>query len=206
MKILIADDHDLVAHALSALLTGVDPAIVTRHANDLPDALELMRSEGEFEAVLLDFRMPGMNGLQGVGAMVDAAGDIPVIVMSGSVTSSQVRAAMERGARGFIPKTLAGPSLINALRLIISGETYVPTAVLDGASGEADAAMAMGLTPREKEVLHQLRLGGSNKEIANALDIAETTVKLHLRSVSEKISAKNRTDIIVRAFELGLLE
>ena len=98
---------------------------------------------------------------------------------------------------------MAGKSLINALRLVIGGETYAPTDYL-GSNTPSSGAGSVSLTDRETEVLGQLRQGNSNKEIAQALDIAETTVKLHLRSISDKLEARNRTDIIVRAIEIGL--
>lgn len=205
MKLLIADDHDLVAHALSALLKAHDPDVKTDHVVDFQQVITFLTTGAAIDAILLDFKMPGMNGIDGVRRIVEKSSPVPVIVMSGNVTTRQIKRSIEYGAKGFVPKTLAGPALINAIKIVISGETYVPANVLDTGSGEANAAVCDALTPRELDVLDQLKLGCSNKEIAHSLEIAETTVKLHLRTISEKFSAKNRTDIIVRAFEVGLL-
>ena len=203
IRVLLADDHDLVRDAIGALLLQDEPLLDLVTVEDLPQALGEIRKTGSFDAIVLDLKMPGMNGLVGAQKMMDAAKDIPVIIMSGSASKSDVQAALRIGVRGFVPKTLAGKSLINALRLVMSGETYAPTEYLSGSSGRSVDGQP-NLTDREAEVLSQLRQGNSNKEIAQALDIAETTVKLHLRSISEKLNARNRTDIVVRAIEMGL--
>ncbi len=202
MRILLADDHDLVRDALGALLIKDDSSIDLRTASDLAGAISLFETQGPFAAIILDLRMPGMDGLSGAQRMVNLAGDVPVILMSGSAQSSDVQAALKLGVRGFVPKTIAGKSLINAVRLVVSGEVYVPMEFLTPASDSGNSENS--LTAREKEALYELRQGASNKEIARNLDIAETTVKLHLRSISEKLNARNRTDIVIRAIDAGL--
>ena len=203
IRVLLADDHDLVRDAIGALLIQDEPNLDLVTVEDLPQALGEIRKSAKFDAIVLDLKMPGMNGLVGAQKMMDAAKDVPVIIMSGSASKSDVQAALRIGVRGFAPKTLAGKSLINALRLVMSGETYAPTAYLSGGN-TSNVDGQPRLTDREAEVLSQLRQGNSNKEISQALDIAETTVKLHLRSISEKLNARNRTDIVVRAIEIGL--
>ncbi|MEQ3747278.1 MAG: response regulator transcription factor [Henriciella sp.] len=203
IRFLLADDHDLVRDAIGALLIQDEPNLDLVMVEDLPQALSEVRKNSKFDAIILDLKMPGMNGLVGAQKMMDTARGIPVIIMSGSASKSDVQAALHIGVRGFVPKTLAGKSLINALRLVMSGATYAPTEYLNGSSA-SNVDGQPNLTRREAEVLSQLRQGNSNKEISKALDIAETTVKLHLRSISEKLNARNRTDIVVRAFEMGL--
>ena len=201
MRILLADDHDLVRDALGALLTSQDDNIELSIAEDLTSALAQTRGQS-FDVVILDLRMPGMNGLVGAQKMMDAVKDTPVMIMSGQASAGDVRAAHKIGVKAFLPKTLAGKSLINAVRLVASGESYFPVNMLSQTSGAAGQDIA--LTNREAEVLAQLRQGNSNKEISRALDIAETTVKLHIRSLSDKLSARNRTDIVVKAIDAGL--
>ena len=204
MKVLLADDHDLVRDAIGALLKADEPDLDLITVEDLPEALAAARAASDFDAIVLDLRMPGMNGLVGVQKMNKVAGNTPIIIMSGSASKADVQAAMKVGVRGFVPKTLAGKSLISALRLVICGETYVPADYLGPSAQTGNNASGVALTDRETEVLGQLRQGNSNQEISLALDIAETTVKLHLRSISEKLNARNRTDIVVRAIEIGL--
>jgi len=192
MQILLADDHDLVRDAIGALLSAEDPAIEVSMAEDVSAALMAMRSKS-FDLIVLDLRMPGMNGLVGAQKVMDAAGDAPVMIMSGQANTGDVRAAHRIGIKGFVSKTLAGKSLINAVRLVLTGETYFPTKYFSSKSAEDSDTEMVALTNRETEVLSQLRQGNSNKEIARALDIAETTVKLHVRSLNEKFFARNRT-------------
>jgi len=204
MKVLLADDHDLVRDAIGALLRMDEPDLDLTAVKDLPEALSAARGVSDFDAVILDLRMPGMNGLVGVQKMLQAVGETPIMIMSGNASKADVQAALKIGVKGFVPKTLTGKSLINALRLVACGETYVPAAYLGSAPVGQSDTNHIALTDRETEVLGQLRQGNSNKEIALALDIAETTVKLHLRSISDKLNARNRTDIVVRAIEVGL--
>lgn len=204
MKVLLADDHDLVRDAIGALLRMDEPELELITVKDLPEALGEVRGGSDFDAIVLDLRMPGMNGLVGAQKMIDRVGDTPILIMSGSASKADVQAALKIGIKGFVPKTLAGKSLINALRLVICGETYAPAEYLGGSASSSVGSNLRALTDRETEVLGQLRQGNSNKEISMALDIAETTVKLHLRSITEKLNARNRTDIVVRAIEMGL--
>jgi len=202
MRLLLADDHDLVRDALGALLKKDDPAVSVETACDLDTALEKVANAEPFDVIILDLRMPGMNGLDGAERMVRIAGNTPVVIMSGSAQTSDVRAALRLGVKGFVPKTLAGGSLINAVRLVACGETYVPMQFMHGS--EQASETRGGLSARERDVLFELRQGRSNKEIARNLDIAETTVKLHLRSISDKLEARNRTDIVIRAIDGGI--
>ena len=200
MRILLADDHDLVRDAISAMLTQADSEVSVLTVENVSRALEAVRNEEAFDLVILDINMLGMEGLTGARQMVDVC-KAPVVLMSGSAKPQDVQAAMDLGVKGFIPKTLAGKALINAVRLVAAGETYVPSQYLQPGADDSDAS----LTPRELQVLAQLRHGTGNKEIARVLSITETTVKLHLRSSAEKLGAKNRVDIAVKAIDRGLM-
>jgi len=203
MRILLADDHDLVRDAIGSLLTSEDETIELHVANDLTSALAITRSQSTFDVIILDLRMPGMNGLLGARKMMDAVKKTPVIIMSGQAGASDVRSAHKIGVKGFVPKTLAGKSLINAIRLVASGDSYFPIDMMSSNTNDTESG-DVKLTNRESDVLSQLRQGNSNKEISRALAIAETTVKLHIRSLSHKFSARNRTDIVIKAIDGGL--
>ena len=201
MRLLLADDHHLVRDALKGLLLQSDPEMDIVTACDLPEALQHARGRGPFDIVLLDLKMPGMNGLEGVRKMIDQDPDLPVVLMSGAASSVDVHTALELGIRGYIPKTMTGRALFNAIRLVADGDTYLPSDfMLGGQSGSAPI-----LTQREHQVLAELRQGNSNKEIARTLDISEATVKLHVRSLSKKLDARNRTDIVIRAIDMSLV-
>lgn len=205
MDILLADDHDLVRDAIGALLQNDDASIRVETVENLPKVLEKLRQGQTYDVIILDLKMPGMNGLSGIGKVQSLCKDIPIIIMSGNASKQDVHTALELGARGFVPKTLAGKSLVSAVKLVASGESYVPTDVLTGNQTANVDGLRSALTKREMEVLSQLRRGHSNKEIARLLDISEATVKLHVRSLSDKFEAKNRTDIVIQAIDAGIV-
>jgi DNA-binding NarL/FixJ family response regulator len=127
----------------------------------------------------------------------------PVAILSGTAPPDVARRALRAGAAGFLPKTLAPQALIAAVRQMLAGETYMPCDFLRS-DVDAGAQSRLGLTARERQVLRGVAEGKSNKEIARDLEIQEVTVKLHLKSVSRKLGAKNRTQAAMMARDLGL--
>ena len=216
MRVLLADDHDLVRDAIKTYIETLDPGATVETAATLDEALEIAECLHPYDLILLDWRMPGMNDGEGLRKMIRARPDVPVAVLSGSAHRQTILTALDCGAASFIPKTLTGRRLMGVLSLVISGETYVPVSAVtddapaaDGeppAGGRSDASKAadLGLTQRESEVLAKLRAGLSNKEIARALGLQEVTVKLHMRGLFRKLRAKNRTQVVRTALDLGL--
>ena len=204
MRILIADDHDLVRETLLMFLQAQD-GIEAQDAGDLPSALALIDREGPFDLVLLDFGMPGMNGLEGLRRALVAKGAGRVALMSGVATREVAEQALALGAAGFLPKTLPARTLANAVRFMAMGETYAP---IDFMTAHAEPVpshpMAEKLTERELQVLKGLCEGKANKEIALDLDLMEPTVKLHVKTLFRKIGAANRTQAALLAKEAGL--
>ena len=205
MRILVADDHDLVRDAICTLLLSGDASLKIEKASDFSGTLDLIRAKGLFDILLLDVCMPGMNGLNGPRRLLNEFPAAKIILMSGQLNADDIGAATELGIKGFVPKTQAGRALLNALRLVDCGETYIPAALTAVRAGSGGALrLRASLTERERDVLGQLRQGNSNREIANLLAITESTVKLHLRALSDKLAARNRTDIVIRAIEAGI--
>lgn len=203
MRILIADDHDMVRETISAYLMSEGGAEVTT-AIDLPSALGEMEDSGPFDLVLLDYNMPGMMGLDGLARALSANGGKGVGILSGSAPVRTAQEALDAGAIGFIPKTMGAKSLLNAVRFMSAGEIYMPVELMrEQASAEAHP-LAQKLSPRELEVLGGLSRGLSNKEIARELDLQEVTIKLHVRTLCRKLDAKNRTQAALIAKEAGL--
>ncbi|WP_103255626.1 response regulator transcription factor [Tabrizicola aquatica] len=199
MRVLIADDHDLVREALASFLKSEGVAeIVT--VPTLDDAIRAADESGSFDLVLLDYNMPGMNGLEGLGRMLAANDRRPVAILSGNVSKAIAEQAIRAGAAGFVPKTMSSRSMVSAVRFMAAGEVYAPFNILQ----QADTASG-NLSQRETDVLRGLCEGKSNKEIARSLDLQEVTIKLHVKTLSRKLNAKNRTHAAMIARELNLI-
>lgn len=203
MRILLADDHDMVRETISAYLTSEGGAEVTPTI-DLPLALKKIEEDGPYDLVLLDYNMPGMNGLDGLDRALKANGGKGVAVLSGSAPSRTAQEALDAGAIGFIPKTMGAQSLLNAVRFMSAGEVYVPVELMRKEADAPTHPLISQLSPREVEVLNGLCRGLANKEIARELNLQEVTIKLHVRTLCRKLDAKNRTQAALAAKEAGL--
>ncbi|QPM88803.1 response regulator transcription factor [Pseudooceanicola algae] len=203
MRILIADDHDLLRDTL-VLFMQSESGFETDTAPDFDEALRMVRDNPKYDLVLLDFTMPGMNGLQGLDVMSKEPGAAHVAIISGTASRDIAEQVLASGAAGFLPKTLPAKSLVNAVRFMAMGEQYAPLDFLRGGDDESTHPLAEKLSRREYEVLQGLTQGKSNKEIARDLDIREPTVKLHMKTLYRKIGASNRTQAAMIAKEEGL--
>ncbi|MFT4784812.1 MAG: two-component system nitrate/nitrite response regulator NarL [Paracoccaceae bacterium] len=204
MRLLIADDHDLVRDTLAAFLKAEGDFEVTV-TEDLHKACDLITStEAPFDLVLLDYGMPGMDGLNGLGRALELSKGKPVALMSGIAPKAVAKEAMEAGAVGFLPKTMGAKSLVNAIRFMAMGEKFVPVDFLSREETEVENPLAKTLTARELDVLSGLCRGLANKEIARELDLQEVTIKLHVKTLCRKLDAKNRTHAAMIAKEAGV--
>lgn len=204
MRILLADDHDLLRDVLKIYLEGLDLDISVLDARTLNDAVALAKSSLPFDLILLDVDMPGMNGLAGLGRMREEAPDTPVAILSGLNDSEIVMDALRQGAAGYIPKSMGARAMGSVIQLILAGERYIPSLLVDQVNAglarpdtdESDKAPKVCLTDEEETVLRLLREGASNKEIARVLDVEEYTIKYYMRGLFKKLGAKNRTHAV----------
>lgn len=200
MRVLVADDHDLVRESIGAILNNDDFTVVELAAN-LKDAIEIVEKSEPFDLVFLDYDMPGMNGLEGLTKMLEATGNQPVALLSGTASHDVANKAIDAGAAGFIPKTLSTRSMITAAKFMAAGEIYAPIDVLKRQHEDNDSP----LSKRETEVIRGICEGKSNKEIARDLDLQEVTIKLHVKTLSRKLNARNRTHAAMIARDRSLI-
>lgn len=203
MKILIADDHELVRDTLVAFLDR-EADLELSACESLDAALGLIDKEGPFDLVLLDYSMPGMDGLNGLAKARETNDDNPVAIISGTAPRAVAQEALDSGAAGFLPKTMGAKSLVNAVRFMAAGEVFAPVKFMTEVVEEEEHELAKKLTERELQALEGLCQGLSNKEIARNTDLQEVTIKLHVKTLCRKLGAKNRTQAAVIAKDAGL--
>ncbi|MFV0334259.1 MAG: response regulator transcription factor [Tropicimonas sp.] len=202
MRILLADDHAMVRDTFAAYLEAEGRAAVVA-VHDFTSAMKALEAGGNFDLVLLDFEMPGMNGTDGLIAAIRSHPKQRFAILSGTAPNRIAREVVERGAVGFIPKTMGAKSLVNAVRFMIAGETFVPADLLAGRGEGEETEFSRQFSQREREVLRGLCHGRSNKEIARELDLQEVTIKLHVRTLCRKLNAQNRTQAALIARDAG---
>jgi len=221
-RLLVVDDHGLVRHGLALAIRMRFPTAAVFEAGSLAEAVRRVRSVGHLSAVLYDLQLSDADGLPGVEAMLRVLGDVPLVVMSGSQDAALVAACLQAGARGFLPKGGEAEILDHALPIILGGGIYAPlprpataTATATASAPTASAAppskppplphgAVEALTDRQREILLLLLQGQSNKEIARSLGIVEGTIKVHLRSVMQRLGVRNRTQLALMAASAGL--
>jgi DNA-binding NarL/FixJ family response regulator len=219
MKILVIDDHELIREGLRPVLeqlaTGGGQARVLE-AHDYARAVEIADANPDLDLVLLDFNLPNVIGFAALVDIQERHPEVPVVVMSGEDDPALMREAFEHGALGFLPKTSTTSVILGALRLVLSGGTYLPREIM-GASRSHGAAPAaspgssvikgveqLGITPRQTDVLALLLAGKSNKVICRELNLAEGTVKNHVAAVLKALNANNRVEALIAAGKLGI--
>lgn len=202
ISVLIADDQDIVRDAVAHVVSN-ELAVPVSTAKDKASVLQSIADGGPFSVILLDIAMPGMSNANSVEEIVKANAPGAVVVFSGLVDEVFVRNAILNGARGYIPKTLPLKSLSSTLKLIASGQIFVPFSAAETPSIDVKTPR---LSDKELAVLRLLVKGQTNKEIARALELTEVRVKMHLRSICSRLNAKNRTQAALIADQSGLLE
>ncbi len=211
MRILIAEHTELFLEGLKVVLQRLDGRVTVTACGAFANVLEEAKN-AEFDLVLLDRGLPGMDGIAGVEVFRAYFPAPHLVVLADEVRRAEVQAALRCGAEGFLPRSLGADAFANAIRLVLSGESYVPAGLLmaerlsgsgSAPAGAATAEAFEALTERESDVLEQLLEGLTNKEIGRALDIQEITVKLHLRGVYRKLGVKNRAQAVARTLAAG---
>jgi DNA-binding NarL/FixJ family response regulator len=215
ISVLLADDQELVREGFSTIL-DLQPDIEV--VDSVPDGSRALASARTLEpdVVLMDVRMPVMDGIEATRLLLrDASTHTKVLVLTTFDNDELVFAALEAGASGFLLKDTPRAGLIAAVRAVAHGETLLSPAITQRlverfarrVSGpDADDSPWRGLTPRELDVARLMARGLSNAEIATDLSLTEATVKTHVAHVLTKTGLRDRVQVVVRAYETGLVE
>jgi DNA-binding NarL/FixJ family response regulator len=214
LKILIADDHDLVREGLKITLGKLPAPVTTLEAASATDVMQTLETHPDTNLVILDLHMPGATDLELLTRLCDAYSAIPVVVLSADENPRVMQRAIDRGAAGFIPKSSANSVLVSALQLVLSGGVYIPFDILNNGPGpeqatgnNSSAGKARGpfnLTERQSDVLALLAGGHSNKMIAKQLGLSEHTIKIHITAILRRLGVSNRTEAAIVCREHGL--
>ena len=205
-RIVIADDHPLFRDALEQTIAGAMADLEIHQAGSLENVISVLEGAQEFDLILLDLKMPGVQGFSGLIFLRAQFPNIPVVVVSASEETPVVRRIMELGASGFIPKSASMEDMQKAVKTILDGEIWVPENFelgQDKPDEDADLAHRMTtLTPQQMRVLMMLRDGLLNKQIAYKLDVSEATVKAHVSAILQKLNVDSRTQAVIAAAKI----
>ena len=215
MHILLVDDHTLFREALLHVLKQLDTQIVVLEAANAEEGAQLIARMRNLDLVLLDIDLPDLDGLTALPGLRELAPTLPIVVLSGSETAQHVKLALDNGAVGYIPKSCSSHEMLAALRIVLQGDVYIPPKLLGKLGAPAlpltttttcnNSLSQTLLTARQIEVLELMARGLPNKSIANTLNLAEGTVKLHVAAILRALSARNRTEAVMEASRLGLV-
>ena len=203
LKVLVVDDHRLMLEAIRVQLEREDDISVVGCVDSGEPVVALVGQTGP-DVVLLDVRMPGMDGLTVLEHLQARYPSVAVVMLSGIEDPALVRAARERGAAAIVLKGLDPRDHAGAVRQVMRGTIF--RALDRPRVGTLSALEEAGLSPRELSILEALESGGSNREIAERLFVAEQTVKFHLTNIYRKLGVSSRTEAVHYAYENGLVE
>jgi DNA-binding NarL/FixJ family response regulator len=204
MKVLIADDHAIFRQGLRAVLGSLSENLVIDEAADLATALKCAADQPP-DLILLDLRMPGMDGFSGISVFRRRIPLAPIVVLTASEDSGDVFQALAAGASGYLTKSASASVILDALRLVLVGGIYVPRDLVAVAEMTVQPRTeAPRLTERQHEVLNLIAEGYANKEIAYRLGTSEGTVKAHVTAIMRQLGVRNRVQMLLAAERVGL--
>ncbi|QIL70367.1 response regulator [Diaphorobacter sp. HDW4B] len=214
VSVFLIDDHTLMRRGLVALLAQQPDLKVIGEAADAGQALRLV-PELRPDVILLDNHLPGVTGIDAIAGLREASPNSRILMLTVSEDGQDLAAALRKGAQGYLLKTIEGHMLADSIHRAMRGESVVspemmgklvaalrsqePVAAADEAASESVPDDVPQLSPREEEVLGEISRGASNKEIARTLDIAETTVKIHVQHILRKLGLSSRVQAAVYA-------
>ncbi len=208
MKLFVVDDHQLFLDGMCHLLSHMEGVSAVEVCTRAEEAIARLEEGHDFDLVLIDLAMPGMDGLAILQRLQETGSLTPTVVVSAEENIARIGNALELGALGYIPKEQGAIGMLDALHQVLSGEIYVPANVRERLCGyQVRRHPEDGtLTRRQSDVLKLVAKGYSNKQIASTLFLAEHTVKVHIAAILKALDATNRTECVHKGRSLGLLD
>ena len=202
IRILIADDHSVVREGLVSLVKRKSDMVVVAEASNGREAVQLWK-EHRPEVTLLDLRMPELDGVGAIKEIRELDENAHIVVLTTYDGDEDIYRAIKAGAKAYLLKDTARDALVDTVRRVRAGETYLPPQL---AAKLAERVSGEALSPREIEVLQRMAVGKSNKEIGAELFISEGTVKTHIKSIFSKLDVVSRTEAVATATRRGLIQ
>ena len=214
LKLLVVEDHALVREGLVRLLGQLERGAVVLEAPDFESALNVLDGEGEFDLVLLDLALPGIDGFAGLDILRRRYPTMPVAVVSAFDDTPTITRVLNLGASGFIPKAFSGEALLSAVRAVLAGNIFRPSGQSAAPTLDAETPIPpakngvrpdeVGLTERQAQVLALMVRGLTNRDIADQLGLSEGTVKIHATAVFKTLGVSSRTQALVAVARYGI--
>ena len=201
IRVLIVDDHPVVRIGLASMLGTQTGLSVVGSTSSGEEALKVLQRKA-VDVLLLDLRMPGMNGIEVLQALSRTPRPPRVIVLTSFDADEDIYRAVQAGAQGYLLKDTPQQEMVEAITSVHHGQRYIPRHI---ASRLAERMMRTNLTSRELEILGMLAKGFTNKEIANALEISDNTVRNHVMSIMSKLEVSDRTEAATAAIQRGII-
>jgi DNA-binding NarL/FixJ family response regulator len=201
IRILIVDDHPVVCAGLTSMLSAQPGIEVVGSAASGEEALVIVQRDAP-DVLLLDLRMPGMDGIGVLQALKKLGKSPRVVVLTSFEKEEDIYRAIRAGAHGYLLKDSTKSEMIAAISVVNAGKRYIPRHI---AARLADRMMRSDLTPRELQILELLAQGSTNKQIGSALDISDNTVRHHVNNIMEKLQVSDRTEAVATAMRSGVL-
>ncbi len=207
MRVLIIDDHALVREGIALVLRSLRPDCSIVQADTCQSGIEAARAE-PFDMVLLDLQLPDMPGFVALERFRREHGSLPVVVVSGMEDRDTVLRTLDMGAKAFVPKSADSSKIRHALEALLDGRVYLPESVVGAGAGVGPQSVRpesnWNLTDRQREVLALVVAGLPNKLIARRLDIAESTVKIHVSAILRELRVTSRTQALIAVARSGV--
>ncbi len=209
IRIILADDHDVVRHGLSLVLRQERDFLIVGEARDGQEAVRLALKLGP-DLALLDWKMPRMDGLRAAQEIKSRVPETRTLLLSGAPVESAALDALDQGVDGFVHKDISPAGLAHAIRIVASGRTFLGSEVTEALIARSrqsapTAEPVRALSPREMEVLELMATSATYRDIGQQLSISETTVRTHVKRIQAKLNQPNRTRVVIAALRQGLI-